>query len=39
LYERPVDSILLILVVTAGNAVGGVFINLLEKNINKIKNA
>jgi formate/nitrite transporter FocA (FNT family) len=34
LYEKPVESILLILTVTAGNAVGGLFLPVVEK-INK----
>jgi formate/nitrite transporter FocA (FNT family) len=39
LYERPIESILLILTVTAGNAVGGVFFNLAEKLVTKLKTA
>jgi hypothetical protein len=39
LYERPIESILLILTVTAGNAVGGIFLNSVEKINAKIKNA
>jgi formate/nitrite transporter FocA (FNT family) len=38
LYEKPVDSILLILTVTAGNSVGGLLLNACEKFNNKIKN-
>lgn len=38
LYERPIESLALILVVTAGNVVGGIFLSLAEKINNKIKN-
>jgi formate/nitrite transporter FocA (FNT family) len=37
LYEKPVESLLLILTVTAGNTVGGIFINIAEKINAKIK--